>query len=173
MHFQQSTNHYKRTLKGFSLAEVAIAVAIAALGLVSVMGLMPTGLDNLRQAGESVAKARIYQQLFNELQLSDWGKENGGWDKLVKYDSERRYFDSEGTPIRDDDTGFKARLGYVAMFEIDREGVPLPGAAASDQRKDMRRVRVRVAVSNDEDFNFGQGSKLNSEWRALTITRQF
>ncbi|MFZ4767488.1 MAG: Verru_Chthon cassette protein B [Roseimicrobium sp.] len=161
--------------KGFSLAEVAIAVAIAALGITTLLGVLPGGMANLRQAGEKVAITRICQQMINEIQSADWGTAEAGvvgWSKLKFYDRQRRYFDSEGT-LLDNPSDSDIRLSFVAQFEFVPLEVQFPGGAVnSSTRPDVKRLIVHVAVATRKSFDFD--NVLSShERRAFNVTRQF
>ncbi|RBP47687.1 uncharacterized protein (TIGR02598 family) [Roseimicrobium gellanilyticum] len=172
-----------RRPQGFSLPEVAIATAIAALGIITLLGLLPTGLENVRQAGNTVAIARIYQQMVNEIQSADWGEQSGGiWQNLRKYENARRYFDSEGTTLNRSgnhtlgDEEYLA-LSYVAKYEF----VPLntalvPGAGivpgGMNERADARRIIIHVAVTPTPGYDFDD-VRSKHEKRAFTITRQY
>ncbi|HSJ04712.1 MAG: Verru_Chthon cassette protein B [Verrucomicrobium sp.] len=166
---------------GFSLPEVAIAVAIAAMGMLTLLGLIPAGLENLRQAGDSISSSRICQQMIGELQSADWGVKTGsgvGWSKLADYHNAVRYFDGEGTRINTSAPGTLStdnsrNVSYVAKFEVVDAGISptLPGGV-SMVRADSRKVILHVAVSPQADFDF---SKANSKHEkvAFTVTRQF
>ena len=62
----------KRVSRAFSLVEVTIAMAIAALGIVSILGLLPQGMDTMVAAGDEAIQARIHQQLLNEIQMTPY-----------------------------------------------------------------------------------------------------
>jgi uncharacterized protein (TIGR02598 family) len=171
--------------QGFSLPEVAIAVAIAALGIITLLGLLPAGLDNVRQAGTAVSVSRIYQQMVSEIQSADWGvapsNGTGAWSNLTKYDDARRYFDSEGTPLNRSGTHQLSddeylRLSYVARYEfVPIVGAIVPGASSAPDgatRQDSQRVIIHVAVSTSPEYNFANELSRH-EKRAFTITRQF
>jgi uncharacterized protein (TIGR02598 family) len=167
--------------EGFSLPEVAIAVAIAALGMLTLLGLIPAGLDNLRQAGNTISASRICQQMMGELQSADWGVKTGsgvGWSKLADYDGAVRYFDGEGTQLPAGTGGTLSTkhsnaLSYVAKFEVVDAGTAptLPGGLARE-RADCRKVIVHVAVSPQADFDFAKADSKH-EKVAFTVTRQF
>jgi prepilin-type N-terminal cleavage/methylation domain-containing protein len=52
---------------GFSLVEVALAVAVIAIGLLVVIGLFPQGLQSARDAADNTMSATIVQDLFSYL----------------------------------------------------------------------------------------------------------
>lgn len=168
--------------QGFSLPEVAIATAIAALGIITLLGLLPTGLENVRQAGNNVAIARIYQQMVSEIQSADWGTQSGGtWSNLGKYVDARRYFDSEGTPLNRSGNHSLSEeeyllLSYVAKYEfVEVQGPIVPGAQSAPDgatRVDAKRVIIHVATTTAPGYDFN-GSQSRHEKRAFTITRQF
>lgn len=167
---------------GFSLPEVAIATAIAALGIITLLGLLPTGLENVRQAGNNVAIARIYQQMVSEIQSADWGAEAGGnWTNLRTYDGARRHFDSEGTLLNRSGNHSPNQdelmyLSYVAKYEfVPISGPIVPGASSapgSVVRSDAKRVIIHVATTTNPNFNF-DNTESRHEKRAYTIARQF
>jgi uncharacterized protein (TIGR02598 family) len=168
--------------QGFSLPEVAIATAITALGIITLLGLLPTGLDNVRQAGNNVAVARIYQQMVTEIQSADWGTQSGGtWSNLRNYENARRYFDSEGTPLNRSGNHSLTQeeyllLSYVAKYEfVEVQGPMVPGANSAPDggaRADAKRVIIHVATSTAPGYDFDQ-APTRHEKRAFTITRQF
>jgi uncharacterized protein (TIGR02598 family) len=179
--------------QGFSLPEVTIAVAIAALGLVSVLGLLPTGLENVRVAGNNIATSRICQEMISEIQSADWGTLNtgssgsnvGNWNKLTGYNNARRFFDGEGTLIGSTQGGNVSssdtmRLAYVAMYEF----VPLSptqilsgGSAAPDAntRTDLLRVIIHIVSTTNQNFDFSASTTYRKDRvdRAFTVSRQF
>lgn len=54
---------------GFSLVEVALAIGIISFCLLTMLGLLPTGLDALREAGQQTAQTQIVQQIASRAQL--------------------------------------------------------------------------------------------------------
>lgn len=167
--------------EGFSLPEVAIAVAIASMGMLTLLGLIPAGLENLRQAGDSISSSRICQQMIGELQSADWGDKTGsgvGWSKLADFHGAVRYFDGEGTRLTAGNEGGLSgtqgqALSYVAKFEVVDAGTAptLPGGGVS-VRSDSRKVILHVAVSPKANFDFDKADSKH-EKVAYTVTRQF
>lgn len=78
--------------RGFSLIEVTIAMAIASVALVTLVGLLPQGMDTMREAGDMAIEARIHQQLLGEIQMADF-------DRLDSYDGVEVYYDIQGEEL--------------------------------------------------------------------------
>ena len=57
---------------GFSLVEVALAIAIVSVALVSILSLMSTGLGNYRQVMDTTICAQIAQRVLNDAQQADF-----------------------------------------------------------------------------------------------------
>ena len=61
-----------RATSAFSLVEVAVAVAVIAIGLLVVIGLFPQGLQSARDAADNTLSATIAQNLFGQLRNGDF-----------------------------------------------------------------------------------------------------
>jgi len=57
-------------LKGFSLAEITLCLGIIATALVTVLGVLPTGLDTSRKAMDHTVIATILEDVHHRLQGS-------------------------------------------------------------------------------------------------------
>jgi uncharacterized protein (TIGR02598 family) len=139
---------------GFSLVEVVLAVGIMALGVVTILGLLPHGLEMSRKTANEQAETRIVDQIVGELQASEWttlggvtGPGNVG-----------------GIVLQYDDQGLRTLEGalttYVArvMMVDDNESttgmeVPSNGGGAAFN-PNLRRVRIDVAAAQNADFDF-------------------
>lgn len=137
----------------FTLPEVVIAVGIAALGLVSLLGIMPQSLDTLRQAGEVSAESRISQQIIAGISMSDWQNAGGGDLLNASYHGKRYFFDDLAVEVEaSDDFG----VAYVAEVSVAAADVALPQVGTPPALPDpnLRRVTVKVATTNFADFDF-------------------
>ncbi len=76
----------------FSLIEVTIAMAIAAVALVTLLGLIPQGMNTMRDAGDAAIMARVHQQILNELQMADF-------DAIDEFDEMEFFYDGQGEEI--------------------------------------------------------------------------
>ena len=159
------------TSQGFTLPEVVIAVGIAALGLVSLLGLMPRSLDTLRQAGQVSAESQIAQQVFADLALSDWQDDQGVDQLSSSYNGRRYYYDDLAIPMKDPDTDFG--LSYVAEVSVAPSDIALPSAPSVKPVADphLRRVSVKVAAANTTGFDFATAPAGSYRTYASVISR--
>ncbi|HEY1082016.1 MAG TPA: Verru_Chthon cassette protein B [Prosthecobacter sp.] len=147
---------------GFSLAEVTVATGITALALTTLLGLIPQGLNNIRQAGDLAAESRITAHIFGEVSQAKWQKNAAGTaassssakgdDLTEDFNGRRYYFDDQGVAISDPKD---ITLAYVAQVKVPGLDVTLPSDIASDVEDPyLRRVTVNVASVANESFDF-------------------
>jgi len=94
----------RRPQAAFSLVEVTIAIGIVAFAFISVLGLIPTGLNDSRQAIDATVGSQIMQRVVNEAQQTDFdqlikdyaGITISGTTAGVKY---ARFFDDQGAEV--------------------------------------------------------------------------
>lgn len=118
-----------RSKAGFSLIEVTIAMAIAAVALVTLLGLIPQGMDTMREAGDQAIMGRIHQQILNELQLTPF-EDASGASLLDRYDGMEFYYDAQGEELSDnrspagDPEREKGSFGHIysARVTIPKDG---------------------------------------------------
>ena len=85
---------------GFSLIEVTIAMAIAAVAVVTLLGLIPQGMDTMRAAGDEAIQGRIHQQILNELQMTPF-EDLAGNSPLDQYHHMEFFYDAQGEELSD------------------------------------------------------------------------
>ncbi|MDF1755921.1 MAG: Verru_Chthon cassette protein B [Verrucomicrobiales bacterium] len=110
-----------KTDQAFSLVEVSIAMAIAALALVSLIGLIPQGLQTMREAGDQAIEARIHQQILSELQMTPVrdasNSPNLTSSPLRQFHRQVRAYDAQGVELAySDGTG-----GFVSADGFDQD----------------------------------------------------
>jgi uncharacterized protein (TIGR02598 family) len=102
-------NHFKKIEAGFSLVEVSIAMAIAAIAMVSLIGLIPQGLKTMQDAGDQAIGARIHQQILSEIQLTPFRDKSNNKDlstsPLRKFHQQIRLYDAQGVELGYKDNG--------------------------------------------------------------------
>ncbi len=123
---------------GFTLIETTLALALTAIGLIALLGLIPHGLDVMKSASDKSIEARISQEIVNEVMLTDWQNVNS-YDEII------RYYDNDGVQL--DDLGLdKLRINYNVLIEIpdSNQGMRLPGGGAADP--DIKRIKVTIVT---------------------------
>ncbi|MFV0336619.1 MAG: Verru_Chthon cassette protein B [Chthoniobacterales bacterium] len=80
--------------KGFSLVEVTLAMGVLSIALLTMIGLLPVGLDTARMAMSQTVKAQIVQRITSEAALTAFAN----LDDYVASGSVASpfYFDQEG-----------------------------------------------------------------------------
>lgn len=156
------THRSSSSCAGFSLVEVTIAVAIAAMGFITLLGLLPQGLNMARNTAQMATGSRIIQKLNGEMQSASWA------DITWKGYGPLRYFTSEGAEITAAESGdpelLASHLAYVASVELPEQplDVILPAGVGAAQpiAQHLRRVRINVASSSDPQFDFAKASPM-------------
>jgi uncharacterized protein (TIGR02598 family) len=140
----------------FSLVEVVLAVGIMAVGVVTILGLLPHGMEMSRKTANEQAETRIVDQLVGEAQASDWETMGG---VVTNSQGITRFFDDQGLIIPSSSDSVSELLTYVArvrMSDSDEatSGMQLPSKNNKATNKNLRRVLVEVAATPDQSFNF-------------------
>ncbi len=136
---------------------VTIAVAIAALGFLTMLALLPQGLAMARNSAEMSVGSKIMQRLSGEMQSMSWNRVTWtGYGPL-------RYFTNEGREMTRADTSpedLAASLAFVASVYVPEKplDVVLPsgtsGGGAAIAETFLRRVKLCVSTSSDPSFDF-------------------
>lgn len=138
--------------QAFSLVEVVLAVGIMALGVVTILGLLPHGLEMSRKTANEMAEVRIVEHIIGELQSSDWANFNNGLEQT-------RFFDDQGLELPDLSTSeSRFMLSYVAKVEVPQLDVYLPTNNAPQLSPHLRRVTIKLIAAPLVDFNFNSPS---------------
>ncbi len=130
----------------FTLVEVTIAMGICATVLITLLALLPTSLETMRQAAAMSTEARIAESIVGEAQLTDWQKMLDNMDGAVLY------FDDEGGDITKTLEADRNRLLYAAQILLSEDGVTVPGADAPNEF--TRRLTIHIAETRDSNFDF-------------------
>ena len=135
-----------RSQAGFSLVEVALAVAIAALALITLLGLLPQGLEMARKTAVMVSDSNILEQITHDL-------ENATFD-LLPTQTVKKYYNDQGREVLQD----AQDLTYVVEIE-PQQVVALPKAEKTQPY--MKRMVIRIAASSTPNFVFGTNNTLS------------
>ena len=107
----------QKNVRGFSLIEVTIALAIVAIALIPLIALLPGGMNTMRKGYRAATEAEIVRLISSELTMSDWNKTNN----LQDWEGTVRYYDRDG--VRMDDEDFVA---FTAKIHVENPST-LPG----------------------------------------------
>lgn len=122
----------RNALAAFTLVEITIAIGIVAFAFISVVGMIPTGLNSFHQAMDASIRSQIAQRVLNDVQQTDFSQ-------LIK--------DYNGNTIENGETG----VGYTRFF--DQQGseiVPAartmpPSLTSEEKRRIIYWVNTRVS----------------------------
>ena len=145
---------------GASLIEVALALAILATVMVSVMALMARGMQTMGQALDTSTAIRIAKQLHDEVQAMDW-------EEAVNVDGRTRFFDHQGVEL-DSDGEWRVYAAKVILDPDGHTGIRLSGdTATSIQRSDdLRCVVVRISgISGQRGIDALSGTGRSRDFR--------
>jgi len=120
----------KYSERGFSLVEVTVAMAIAAVAVVSILGLLPQGLETMREAGDEAIKARIHQQILNEIQMTPF-KAKQTDSPIEDYNGLELFYDQQGEELETSDEGSFEHI-YSARVTIPKSGDPFPNSVTGE-----------------------------------------
>jgi len=90
LHFMKKAilrDSFSQKKRGFSLVEVTIALGLVSFAVITIMGLLPTGLSTLRQAMNQTVEAQIVRTIGAQSVIAPF-------TNLAS----RTYFDEEGLP---------------------------------------------------------------------------
>tara|TARA_R110002096_G_scaffold273001_1_gene466794 strand:- start:3809 stop:4417 length:609 start_codon:yes stop_codon:yes gene_type:complete len=150
---------------GFSLVEVTIAMAIAAVGIVSILGLLPQGMETMRDAGDQAIEARIHQQLLNEIQMTPYKVGTSG-SPIEDFDGLELYYDSQGEEIGDSKAAGGAEV-KGSFQHVYSARVTLPPVDSAG--KGSGNVPESVGGAKFDGFSFSDAGELNRYIRPVLI----
>lgn len=133
-----------RNAPGFSLVEVALAVAIAAVGIITCLGLLPEGLEMSRRTAQMAINSNILEQLIRDV-------ENAGWPYLnIQTGKVKKYYNDQGSEVAED----AKDLTYVV--EVDYSNPAYIPAASNDLKlqSNLKRLVIRIATTTNSKFEF-------------------
>lgn len=85
---------------GFSLVEVAMALAVMAFACVSLIGLIPFGLTSFHQAMGSTIEADVVQDLTNDMLLANFSDlYQYSYQNSTNPANQTYYYNNEGAPL--------------------------------------------------------------------------
>ena len=98
----------QNSCKGFSLIEVTICLAIIAVALIAIIGLLPHGVQASREAADNTIAATIVQDVFSSIRAASFGTVDlsafsftpaGPYNLQNPNAGVQAYFQEAGTPV--------------------------------------------------------------------------
>ena len=152
---------------GFSLVEVALAVAIASLGIITCLGLLPEGLEMSRKTGQMTINRNIIEQVIRDLEnVQDWklikpaapnsiiapstsSTSSNSGENAIRNGKQSLYYDEQGASV----TKSSSRVTYVVSADFNGL-ISLPGATADNPY--LTRAVIRIANTSNPSFDFSK-----------------
>lgn len=147
----KTSKQFSRSCQGFSLVEVAIAISIAAVAIISVIGLLPGILKNERDSLDSTAVGTIYEDVHDRLEgvvLEEGVPEGSPF-----------YYDLKGTYLDPDDSELTSERFYLTEVELVK---PIPPKDADDSSTPKFAVKVSIYWPLKDDGTITQNQKPRS-----------
>jgi len=135
---------------GFSLVEVTLAVAIAALALITFLGLLPQGLEISRKTALMTTNSNVLEQIVRDLENARWDVLPGGTGGSGGASTQLRYFDDQGVELASN----SKNISIIAQLNFSNPA-SLPSKEVTQYF--MRRVVVKIANTSNPSFDFSAG----------------
>lgn len=145
-----------RSQSGFSLVEVTLAVAIASLAIITLLGLLPQGLEMARKTSMLTNNSSILEQVIRNY-------ENMQWTGLPANGIVTKFYSDEGLEVSSD----SKEISYVVSIDFSQQAA-LP---ADTNQMYLRRVVIKVASSSNTSFQFGPNNKASYAVFNYTIAK--
>ena len=122
--------------RGFTLAEVMIAMGIVASVMVALLGMIPLGVRSVREATNMTLTGRIAQEVISNIQQANWKEVVG---PTAKFDGQTFKFDNEGFIIRQ---GSKQIQTFEATVHIEPAKISIGKTTYAEDT--LRKISVTV-----------------------------
>jgi len=116
--FDFRCSHRRSSLRGFSLVETALALGVISFALISLLGLLPGGLQTFRKAMDLTLQTEMTQALIGKVKQTSFT----GLSQLA---AQTYYFDDYGSLV----TAADASATYVATVTVTNS-VTLPASSS-------------------------------------------
>lgn len=125
------TSH--KSQSAFSLIEVVMAIGIVAFAFISVLGLIPTGLNTFRLSIDASVGAQIVQRVMNEAQQTDFDVLTQNIDG-----ASFRYFDDQGNEI-------ETAASSGAIYQVQTRVNPVTTIPGNSNYSTVATIIIQIA----------------------------
>lgn len=148
-------SHWPRTREGFSLVETVLAMAVMAMAVTVLLGLLPHGLEMSRKAGIATGEARVVSDILAELSQVQWAD-------LDEHDQELYSYSDQGVRVSGNTPqAYRARISLP-------QSTTLPGFAQA--QPNLRRVVIDISATPNSQYDFPAGSVFSTYTSMLSNT---
>ncbi len=152
----------------FSLVEVTLALGIVAFAFVSVLGLIPIGLNTFRNTMETSINSQIFQQVASDIQQTDFA------DLKQPQPLPLRYFDDQGTAKGNASEALTPAQMASVIYQVNT--VPrIPDPALGEPLSNMATVLIEIVKNpaNKPLTRSATGSILDDPAKGIYVARYF
>jgi len=125
-----------KTHKGFSLVEVALALGVVSVALISLLGMMPIGLSTFRDSMHATVQADVLRKLNGQFLETPFSQ--------LKDSTSMLYFSDESVEVADRNS---ALLGVT--YTVSTNTALLGGGSAGYSNSFLKTVLVRFYTKAD------------------------
>jgi len=118
-------------IQGFSLIEVVIALGIVSFAVSAILGLIPTGLNTLKDSNAETVRAQIVRSIAGSALTANFSSLNG-----------TASFDSDGQPIPSSDTTTYPRYTVSATTNAPS----FPGSAGDTFTDSLTALKIQIVL---------------------------
>lgn len=139
----------------FTLPEVALSVGIATICLLTLMGMVPFGLDSIRNSANKQAEARMVQTITSFFQTTPWVTQDKGSGKTtIELKDKMFFFDQTGAEVP---TADDADRMYTVEAKVEQVAPTIQGDNWGNPY--LRKLRLRFT----DRPNYAEALKDNSK----------
>lgn len=139
------TRTQRPNARAFSLVETVTALGIVSIAVLTLVALIPTGLDDLRKSSMKQAEARIIQSVVGTYQMISWGTPGSS----MTLPDKEFYFDIRGTALKKGDFDH----AITAKTVVEKTAPTLSGDSSPSKHLRKLRVLITSQVNNPDAFN--------------------
>lgn len=132
-----------RSAAAFTLLEITLALGIASVGIVMLLGLLSSGLEQFRGVMDVNVSAQIAQRLVQEAVQTDYDTLTENATSTDPINKGWRYFDNEGTELLPGESS-------LAIYHVLTRIIPastLPRSTELTSSQSLATITVQVAVN--------------------------
>lgn len=153
------TRRRPRPVAGFSLVEIVVALAVVATAVLTMVALLPSGLDDLRKSASRQADARIAQAVVADYQMQSWGAPSA----TMTLPGKDFYFDIRGTEVDIKVESGKLEHAFTARAQVKSDPAKPALAGDRDSTRQLLRLSIRITDKINNPDALEDGSKFFRE----------